>query len=165
MSDATRTDAAVVMERQFDAPADVVWQMWIDPDEFCSWYGPNGAAVEVVTWELRAGGARLVRMTVPTPGGDMTMWFAGEFLDVVENRRLAYTEYVSDEHRNPVPMPASQMPNPHPTTEIRVVLSESNGRTTMVMTHIGIPADSPGAAGWTMAFDKLAAQLRDHLAS
>jgi hypothetical protein len=24
------------------------------------------------------------------------------------------------------------------------------------MSHAGIPEDSPGAAGWTMAFDKLA---------
>ncbi len=29
----------------------------------------------------------------------------------------------------------------------------------MVMTHAGIPADSPGAAGWNMAFDKLASAL------
>lgn len=26
----------------------------------------------------------------------------------------------------------------------------------MLMTHAGIPADSPGAAGWAMALDKLA---------
>ena len=56
MSDATRTGEAVVMERQFDAPADVVWQMWIDPDEFSAWYGPNGACVDVVTWQPRVGG-------------------------------------------------------------------------------------------------------------
>ena len=29
------------------------------------------------------------------------------------------------------------------------------------MTHAGIPADSPGAAGWTMALDKLAAHAGD----
>jgi hypothetical protein len=28
-----------------------------------------------------------------------------------------------------------------------------------VMTHSGIAADSPGAAGWEMAFDKLAAHV------
>jgi hypothetical protein len=27
----------------------------------------------------------------------------------------------------------------------------------MVLTHVGIPSGSPGAAGWIMAFDKLAA--------
>jgi hypothetical protein len=49
------------------------------------------------------------------------------------------------------------MPAGHPnTTEVTVVLEQVGNRTEMVMTHAGIPADSPGAAGWTMAFDKLA---------
>ena len=29
----------------------------------------------------------------------------------------------------------------------------------MVLVHAGIPQDSPGAAGWEMALDKLATQL------
>ena len=29
----------------------------------------------------------------------------------------------------------------------------------MVLTHAGVPADSPGAAGWAMALDKLATRL------
>jgi hypothetical protein len=45
----------------------------------------------------------------------------------------------------------------HPTTtEVRVELSEMGDCTKMVMTHTGIPDDSPGAAGWVMALDKLA---------
>jgi hypothetical protein len=45
----------------------------------------------------------------------------------------------------------------HPeTTEVRVELSDLGDCTTMVMTHVGIPYDSPGAAGWLMALDKLA---------
>jgi hypothetical protein len=30
------------------------------------------------------------------------------------------------------------------------------------MTHAGVPKDSPGAAGWTMAFDKLVAHIAGH---
>jgi hypothetical protein len=52
------------------------------------------------------------------------------------------------------------MPEGHPTTtEVRVELENVDGRTKMVVTHAGIPSDSPGAAGWAMAFDKLAVQL------
>ena len=48
------------------------------------------------------------------------------------------------------------MPDGHPTTtEVRVELEDVDGHTKMVMTHIGIPEGSPGAAGWTMALDKL----------
>ena len=34
----------------------------------------------------------------------------------------------------------------------------------MVMTHAGIPAESPGAIGWTMAFEKLTAHVEAHTA-
>ena len=48
------------------------------------------------------------------------------------------------------------MPPGHPTTtEVRVDLHPSNTGTRMVLTHVGIPAGSPGAIGWTMALDKL----------
>jgi hypothetical protein len=48
----------------------------------------------------------------------------------------------------------------HPmTTEVRVELEDVGGRTKMVMTHAGVPGDSPGAAGWAMALDKLTAHV------
>jgi Activator of Hsp90 ATPase homolog 1-like protein len=47
---------------------------------------------------------------------------------------------------------------------VQVILTDLDGHTKMVMTHLGIPADSPGAAGWTTAFDKLVAYLRGGLA-
>jgi hypothetical protein len=31
----------------------------------------------------------------------------------------------------------------------------------MVLTHVGVPAGSPGAVGWSMAFDKLAADIEN----
>jgi hypothetical protein len=52
------------------------------------------------------------------------------------------------------------MAEEHPTTtEVRVELEDVRGRTKMVMTHAGIPSDSPGAAGRTMALDKLAVRV------
>jgi hypothetical protein len=43
-------------------------------------------------------------------------------------------------------------------------IEDVGGRTKMVMTHAGIPGDSPGAAGWAMALDKLAAHVKAHSA-
>ena len=147
---------AVVIERRLEAPADLVWQMWTDPDHFKAWYGPEGASVPVARMDLRVGGLRLVCMEVQTPGGPRRMWFVGEYLEIVENTRLVYTESPSDEHGQVVqPGDAS-----HPqTTEVRVDLQDLGGATRMVLTHVGIPADSPGAVGWAMALDKLAERL------
>jgi uncharacterized protein YndB with AHSA1/START domain len=97
-------------------------------------------------------------MEVPSPDSAVQMWFTGEYLEVVENERLVYTEAIADEHGN-LAQP-SQLTEGHPvTTEVRVEFTDVRGRTKQVLTHVGIPTDSPGAAGWAMALDKLAAHV------
>jgi uncharacterized protein YndB with AHSA1/START domain len=151
---------AVVIERTFEAPADLVWRMWTEPEHFAAWYGPAGARIPVAKMDVRVGGTRLVCMEVETPGGAMQMWFTGEYREVVENQRLVYTESMSDEDGNVRSPSEMGMPPGHPTTtEVLVELDDLGGRTKMTMTHAGVPEDSPGAAGWTMALDKLATHI------
>ncbi len=160
MTDDNASQDAVVIERSFDAPTDLIWQMWTEPEHFKSWYGPGGATLPVAKMDVRVGGTRLVCMEMETPGGPMKMWFTGEYREVVENKRLVYTESMSDENGNVLSPSEMGMPAGHPTTtEVIVELEDVAGRTKMVMTHAGIPADSPGAAGWVAALDKLAAYV------
>jgi uncharacterized protein YndB with AHSA1/START domain len=160
MTDHTDSQNAVTIERTLDAPADVIWQMWTQPEHFAAWYGPTGASIPVARMDVRVGGTRLICMEMATPNGTMQMWFTGEYREVVENKRLLYTESMSDADGNVVSPSDLGMPEGHPTTtEVLVELDDLGGRTKMVMTHIGIPEGSPGAAGWAMAFDKLVALL------
>lgn len=160
MTDSKRPQEAVVIERSFDAPADLIWQMWTDPEHVKEWFGPTGATIPVARMDVRVGGRRLVCMEVETPAGRKSMWLAGEYLQVVTNQLLVYTEFISDENGDAVSPSQMGMGDGHPTTtEVRVELEESAGVTRMVMTHSGIPSDSPGAAGWTMAVDKLASRV------
>lgn len=160
MPDDNAAQDAVVIERDFDAPVDFIWKMWTDPEHFKAWYGPEGATIPVAKMDVRVGGTRLVCMEMQTPNGPMQMWFTGEYREVVENQRLVYTEAMSDENGNVKSAAEMGMPEGHPTTtEIRVELDDLGGVTKMVMTHAGIPADSPGAMGWTMAFTKLEAYV------
>jgi uncharacterized protein YndB with AHSA1/START domain len=163
MTDDSTSPDAVVIERSFDAPVELIWQMWTDPEHFAAWYGPEGANIPVARMDVRVGGTRLVCMEMHTPGGPMQMWFTGEYREVVENERLVYTESMSDESGNVLTPADMGMPAGHPTTtEVRVELEDVGGRTKMVMTHAGIPAGSPGAAGWATALDKLAAHVAAH---
>lgn len=156
----TTSTSAIVLERTFAAPATLIWQMWTDPEHFCAWYGPTGAAVTVMIMDVRVGGHRRVGMRMQTPNGEMQMTFSGEHLEVVAPERLAYTESMSDDDGNVLAPSDMGMPEGHPTTTtVTVELQETSGRTTMVLTHTGIPADSPGATGWQMALDKLASYV------
>jgi uncharacterized protein YndB with AHSA1/START domain len=137
-----------VIERVLDAPVGLVWSLWTDPEHFKSWYGPSGATIPAARMDVRVGGARFVTMEMSTPNGPMRMSFGGEYVEVVENLRLVYTEYMADES-------GVAMPNGHPETQVVVELEDLGEQTKMTLTHLGVPAGSPGAAGWTMALDSL----------
>ncbi len=146
---------AVVIERTFEAPQALIWQMWTDAEHFKQWYGPQGFTVPVVEMDLRVGGRRLICMA--SPDGSMKMWTTGAFKEISPTERLVYTESPADEDGNAVSPQEMGMPEGYPAvTEVRVVLTDLGERTKMVMTHAGVPADSPAGGGWNQAFDKLA---------
>ena len=155
MTKTTETDA-VVLERRFDAPAELIWALWTDPDHLREWYGPSGATIPVANMDVRVGGRRHVAMEMSTPAGPRRMWFVGEYRKIVPHQYLVYTEAISDERGNVLTPEDAGLPTGHPVvTEVRVELREQDGVTTMTVTHAGVPADSPGAAGWEMALAKL----------
>jgi uncharacterized protein YndB with AHSA1/START domain len=146
MSDSPTTEEAVVIERIFDAPVELIWQMWTQPEHFKNWYGPKGFTVPVAEMDVRVGGKHLVCMA--SPDGSMKMWA----------KRLVYTDSPADENGNVVSPSAMGMPDGYPaTTEVTVLLADVGGRTKMVMTHAGVPAGA--GDGWQQAFAKMA----DHI--
>jgi len=42
-----RDPGSVVIERLFEAPVDLIWKMWTEPEHFKEWYGPTGARIPV----------------------------------------------------------------------------------------------------------------------
>lgn len=147
MSEITSKDA-IVIERMVDAPQDLVWQLWTEPEHFKNWYGPTGFSIPVAEMDVQVGGKRLICMS--SPDGKMSMWTVGEFTVIDPTEKLAYTESMSDE--NGTVMKQEGFPE---TTEVTVILEAMDNRTKMTMTHAGVPADSPGKSGWEMALDKL----------
>lgn len=152
MSTSHPTADTVVLERSFDAHIEEVWRMWTDPADFAGWYGPAGATIPVCEMDVRVGGRRRVCMRFDTPAGPREMWFTGEFLVVTEGSRLVYTEAITDAD-------GAATPGGHPPTEVDVEFSEVDERTHVVLTHRGIPAGSPGEAGWRAALDELDRRL------
>ena len=99
---------------------------------FAAWYGPAGATIPHATMDVRVGGTRRVCMEVPTPEGAVRMWFAGEYVEVVENGRLVYTEADVRRARQRAPPSEVGMPEGDPTTtEVHVELEAVGGRTRM----------------------------------
>lgn len=148
----TDTADSVRLDRTYDAPTDLVWKMWTEPEHFAAWYGPMGASIPIAEMDVSVGGRRFVSMAMTTPDGtEMQMFFVGEFVEITPTTKLVYTEAMADADG------AAQSP----PTEVTVTLAADGDRTHLTLVHAGVPADSPGAMGWNMALDK----LTDHLAT
>ena len=50
------TDRTIRIEREFDAPRDLVFATFTDPDLVPEWWGPRGTTAEVVEMDVRTGG-------------------------------------------------------------------------------------------------------------
>lgn len=146
----------VRIERTFEATIETVWAMWTDPALFAKWYGPNGMTIPTAEMDVRSGGKRKICMQMVMPERTMTMWFVGEYKEVSAPARLVYTESMADQDGNIISPQDMGMPEGHPeVTEVIVELTELDGKTTMKMTHIGVPGESQGAGGWRQAIEKM----------
>lgn len=151
----------VKIQREFEAPIDVVWQMWTDPALFKKWYGPMGMSVPTAEMNLVVGGTRKICMEMKSPQRTMSMWFTGVYKEIKRPSRLVYTESMCDAQGVIISPQSMGMPEGHPDiTEVIVELSEAGGKTMMTMVHVGVPEGSAGAGGWKLAFDKLSETLK-----
>ena len=76
--DARMSDLPIyVLERVFDAPRELVWKTWTDPQLLTRWYGPNVETI-VHRLELKPGGLWLVEMK----WGGNSMYQRVEYTDV-----------------------------------------------------------------------------------
>ena len=50
------SDREIVVERVFDAPRELVWKAWTDPQHLPNWWGPNGFTTTIEKMDVRPGG-------------------------------------------------------------------------------------------------------------
>jgi len=80
----------LVIDRAFDAPRELVWRAWTDPDLLGRWYGPNIETV-VHRFDLTVGGVWLHEMKM---GGGSNFQKA-VFKEINQPERLVWHHYSS----------------------------------------------------------------------
>ncbi len=78
----------VVFERVFDAPRDLVWQVYTDPAHIARWWGTHGSTTEVLEMDLRPGGSWHYVSHAPDRG---PIGFRGDYLEVDPPGRIVRT--------------------------------------------------------------------------
>ncbi|WP_043617791.1 SRPBCC family protein [Nonomuraea candida] len=135
----------IEITRVLEAPRDVVYAAWTQPEHFTHWWG---APLETISMDVRPGGEWKATIVVDE---ENQVPFAGVYQEIVPNERLVYT-LVDLSGREPAEQQAAG-----PET-VTVTFSDSGSGTKMVFVQEGnLPDDEiPRAAeGWGFFFDAL----------
>jgi uncharacterized protein YndB with AHSA1/START domain len=161
MTQRTTTPADVLtITRVFDAPRELVWKAWTDPEMIKRWWGPRDYSAPFAVVDLRVGGKFHYCMR-SADGQDI--WATGVFREIVAPERFVVTDSFADEQGNVVPATHYGMGEDIPLEMlITVTLEDLDGKTRLTLEHAGLPVGEmkDGAnQGWNESLDKLAAAL------
>src|SRR5213075_919280 len=95
----TMTDKLdLVLERTLNAPRDLVWKAWTNPEHLKQWFAPKPYEISELDMDLQPGGIFRIRMVGPD-GFDTGHGNAGCVLEVVEGEKLVWTSALGPEYR------------------------------------------------------------------
>jgi len=84
----------VKLHRVFTAKPERVYKAFIDPDAMAKWLPPNGFTGKVHEMDARVGGSYKMSFTNFSTGNSHS--FGGEFVELVPNEKLRYTDKFDD---------------------------------------------------------------------
>lgn len=85
----TPSDREIALTRVFDAPREVVFEAWTNPEHVRHWWGPSSGAIVTCEADVRPGGAW--RYVMRSEGGEETP-FTGVYQEVTRPERIVHTE-------------------------------------------------------------------------
>ncbi len=147
----------IVIVRLFDAPRELVWRAWTDPEFVMRWWGPKNFTSPSCKIDLRVGGSYLYCMRSPD-GKDY--WSTGIYREIKKPERIVCTDSFADEKGNVVPATHYGMSPDFPAEMLMTATFEIQaGRTRLTLRHAGIPAGGMSdltRGGWNESLDKFA---------
>lgn len=159
MSGSIRTSGAaesnareIVITRLFDAPPEVVFDAWTNPEQLAQWWGPEGFTNPVCELDVRVGGDWRIVMRAP----DGAMYpCRGVYLEIVVPERLVFTNIAVDDEGTPVLDGLTTVMFEEEAGKTRLTL-----RTRAVALVPGVLERLAGMdTGWSMSLDRLAREM------
>jgi uncharacterized protein YndB with AHSA1/START domain len=155
----------LVVTRIIDAPIELVWKAWTDPEHVMKWWGPKYYTSPSCKIDLREGGIYVFCMRAPQNQGGQDSYTAGVFKKIVPMELLEFTQGMADQDGNPIDPAQAGMPPDFPKA-IRTVVTFKRFRgdmTELTVTEYAWPASQMmvySIAGLHQSIDKLIESLK-----
>jgi uncharacterized protein YndB with AHSA1/START domain len=143
------SEHALVITRVFDAPRELVFKAWAEPEQWIHWLGLRGCSGKVVQSARRPPDAYRYLMRDPE-GGDH--WLHGVYRELVEPERLVFTWGWANEQWQPI----------SPETIVTLSFEDVDGKTRLTLRHglfESVTACDLHREGWIGSFDRFGEHL------
>lgn len=132
----------LIVSRIFNAPVELVWKAWTEPEYVMKWWGPDYFTSPSAKIDFREGGISLVCMRAPADFGGMDMYSTWVYQKIVPMQSIEFIENLSDENGNLIDPAVLGMPPEFPRDTRTVVAFKDlkNGKTEMTVTQYNMPA-------------------------
>lgn len=137
-----------VLTRTFDAPRDLVWRAWTDPDLVQRWYGP-GVETVLHRFDPKPGGLWLNEMRM----GENSMYQRTEYTEADPPSKLVMLMSTSNADWEPIDSPMN--PNWPRTLMTTVTFAGNGSRTDLVLTWVPHAATSHQIEAFRAALNDL----------
>jgi uncharacterized protein YndB with AHSA1/START domain len=142
-----------VIEREFDAPRELVWKAWTEADHLAQWWGPRGCKIDVLKFELRPGGIFHYSMRF-SAGKPMYGRFV--YREIAAPERLVFVNAFSDPDGGLTRAPFPQLEGIWPLEVLNhLTLLEEGGRTSLTLRGHPINATPTEVAAYVSMFDSM----------
>ena len=160
--ESTKQDVFVI-NQTFNAPLNLMFEMWTNPKHLGHWTGPAGSKTNFLRADVKPGGGVFYCMT---GAGDTKMYGKSTYLEIVKPHRIVYTQSFCDENEKITRHPmAPTWPEVMKTTvsleaegpdTTRVTLKwEVVGEATPIERETFNKAKAGMSQGWGGSFDNL----------
>lgn len=143
---------ALEIVRVFDAPRELVFQAWVDPERMKEWSAPHDYRIGHNEGDVRPGG----RWRASMVSKEEEIWLGGVYREVVENERLVFTHAWEGEDGKPG----------HETVVTVRFEDAGEGKTRMIFRQAffdSVDSRDGHEGGWDECFEKLDALLAREL--
>ena len=158
VADRSAAAGTLRIERVFDAPRELVFEAWTNPEQLLQWYAPRGCTVRFVEIDVRPGGRFHSCIHNPSFGD---CWCVGVYREIVRPERIVYTLETADSAGNEIePAQAGHDPRWPRETLVTVTFAEVRGSTKLTLEQSVLEslARHTGAhPSWLEMLDRLAA--------
>jgi len=121
----------------FNAPVEMVWKVWTDPELVKRWWGPKHFISPVAKIDFRVSGKSLVSMKAPKEMGGQVFYSVWEYVKIIPLQTIEFIQSLSDQEGNKTDPQKLGMPSDFPL-DIRTIVTFkelTDGVTEMTVTE------------------------------